>query len=185
MASRRPRRSNFMRVKKPATTSYISVLGTSLAASTTANYSILLANDSPNKALVTDMASVVAHCENNSTILRRGSFLHLNFLGTTVPAIVTVWLYMNSKGLVTAPTDGNDFSSLPQTEDNAQLREKTIFYRQVPLSSSEFRGVRIPLGGRRNNHLVDGSILVLVIHNRTAAGAIQWSGYGRIRTIEG
>lgn len=182
---RRPFRRGFQTVKKPITTSYIDVSSyIGLAASVDANYSLLIASDSPNKALVTDMVSVVAQYENNSRI-RKGSFLKLHFLPTTTPSVVTIWVYMNTKGMVVAPTDGDDFSQLPLTLANAQLREYTIFYKQVSLDVNHFRTVHIPLFSRRNSFMADGSILVLAIDNQWPDTAISFGGYGRIRTSEG
>lgn len=183
---RRPRRSGFLRVKKPITTSYIDVsTAITLAAGVDANYSLLLASDSPNKALVTDLASVVSQCENNTRIIKKGSFISLNFLAQDAPGVVGIWVYMNVKGQVVAPVDSDDFNQGPTTLANAQLREYTIFYRQMPLDINSFRSIRIPLGSRRNNYMADGSILVLAIDNVYSTTGLQFSGYGRIRTIEG
>lgn len=131
------------------------------------------------------MASVISQVENNTRIMK-GSFLKLNVLATTAPAIVGIWVYMNTKGMITAPVDSDDFNEGPTTEDNAQLREKTIFYGHFPLSTSEFRSIKIPLWSRRNNYLTDPSTtLVVVVHNKNTTPSIQFQGYGRIRTLEG
>lgn len=187
MASRRPRHTGWVRVKQPISTSYIDVsAGISLAAGLNANYSLLLSSDSPNKALVSDMAGIVSQCENNTRIIKKGSFLHLNFLATVAPAVVGIWVYLNKKGMVTAPVDTDDFSQGPTTEDNAQLREQTIFYKHFPLDINSFRSIRIPLGSRRNNWMTDPTTtLVIVIDNLSATAAIQWNGYGRIKLVEG
>lgn len=182
----RPSRRGFIGVRKPIHTSYIDVsTGIALAASVDANYSLLLASDSPNTSLVTDMASVVSQVENNSRIIKKGSFIQLNFLASDAPGTVGIWVYMNSKGTVVAPADIDDFNQGPNTLANSQLREYTIFYKQMSLDINSFRSLRIPLGSRRNNYLSDGSILVIVIDNMSATTAIQFSGYGRIRTIQG
>lgn len=181
----RPFRRGFVSVKKPITTSYIDVSSyIGLAASVDANYSLLIASDSPNRALVTDMVSVIAQCENNTRI-KKGSFLTLHFLPTTTPSVVTIWVYMNPKAMVVAPVDGDDFSQLPTTLANSQLREYTIFYKQVALDVNHFRTVRIPLWSKRNNYLTDGSILQMTIDNQWPDTAISFGGYGRIRTSEG
>lgn len=184
MTSRR--RFGWRPVKKPIATSYIRSGTISLAASTAANYSLLLSSDSPLKTAITDLSSGVAQCENNTRIIKKGSFIQLNMLAATAPLVVGIWIYMNSKGMVVAPTDSDDFSEDPTTLANAQLREKTIYYRQVSLSTTEYRSIRIPLGSKRNNFLPDPtSILVMVLHNKTATTAMSFHAYGRIHTVEG
>lgn len=186
MASRRPRRSGFMRVRQPATTSYIETSGLATIATTTAtSYLLLLASDGPNKALVTDL-SAVAQVENNSRILKRGSFMQFNLIANSAPAVVNLWVWLNKKGSITPPTNGYDFSLAPVTEDNAQLREQTVVYRRVSLSTTDFVTVRLPLGSRRNNYLTDpASALTLVVHNTSGASTISFTAYGRIKTLEG
>lgn len=183
---RRPRRTAFMRVRKPSRTSYIEVSSTiGLATGVAANYSLLLCSDSPDKGIITNMSSTIAQVENNTRILK-GSFINLQLLATTVPVIATVWVYMNYKGMVVAPTDGTDFNEGPQTLANAELRKNTIFYRRFPLSVNEWRNYRIPLFSRRNNFLADPtSVLAMEIHNTGAAGGLSILAYGRIKTLEG
>lgn len=184
--SRPRRRGGFMRVTQPASTSYIETSGAiTLAATTSANYSVLLCSDSPNKALITDLASGIAQVENNSKILKKGSFIQFNIVSNTTPGIVNIWVWLNTKGAITTPTNAFDFSTAPTTEDNIQLREKTIAFRQVSLSTTEFRTIRVPLGARRNNFLVDpASQLVVTVHNQTG-NTISYTAFGRIKTLEG
>lgn len=174
-----------MRVRTPASTKYIETSGAiSLATTVSANYTLLLSSDSPNSALVSDFGSDVAQVENNSKILK-GSFIQTNLIAATVPCTVNLWVWLNSKGMTTSPTNGFDFSESPNTVNNQQLREKTIAYRRVSVSPNEFRSFRIRLAGRRNNFLPDPtSQLVMTIHN-SGAGTISHSSFGRIRVLEG
>lgn len=181
----RLRRQTFRAVRKPANTSYIETAGPiTLAAGVTANYTLILASDSPNKALVADMAGVLAQCENNSRITK-GSFIDMSFFTGSAFAVVNVWAYLNPKGMITAPTTGYDFNQAPTTEDNAQLRKQTIFYKRFVLTFPESRHFRFRLGGKRNNYLTDGSNLVIVVQNAATASTLSFHAYGRIRTIEG
>lgn len=183
----RPRSRGFMRVKQPAETSYIQTATApiSIAAGVLAIYPLLIASDSPDKSIVSNLAANAAQCENNTKLLK-GSFIQFAIISETVPCYVTLWLYMNSKNTITAPANSTDFSNLPLTEDNAQLREKTIIFKQFALSNTDYRILKIPLTRRsgRNSFMNDSSILNLVVHNR-GAGAIGYHAYGRIRTLEG
>lgn len=177
-------RRGFHPVRKPVSTHYLDVsTGIALASTVDANYSVLLASDSPDKTIVTNLSSTVAQCENGSRILKKGSFLLLNFLSDG-PGIVNLWVYMNEKGTVVAPTDSDDFSQGPLTLANQQLREHTIFYKSLTLDTNAARQIRIPLGSRRNNYMGDTNILVLAVDNTTTT-AISFNGYGRVRTVEG
>lgn len=180
------KRSGFRVVKKGITTSYITSAPIAIAATVAPNYSLLINSDSPVKSTISDLGANIAQCENNSRIQKKGSFIQLNMIASTVPVMVGIWVYLNSKGMVVAPVNSSDFNQAPTTLANAQLREYTIFYRQVPLSTSEYRTIRIPLGSRRLNYMADpASILVMVIHNKDTVGSLTFSSFGRIRTIEG
>lgn len=181
---RRNTSRGFRMVRKPLSTSYIETSGNiTLAAGATANYSLLLANDSPDKSIITNLASTVAHTENNSKIGPK-SFIQLGLFSPTGPATVTLWSYMNAKGLVVAPTNGFAFSTGPTTLANANLRKHTLLYKRVSLTAESPRNIRLKLSTRRNNYLSDGSILVLAITN-PAATSIEYNAYGRIHTIPG
>lgn len=180
----RRRTQGFRMVKKPLSTSYIETGGDiTLAAGTTANYSMLLASDSPDKSIVTNLAATVAQCENNSKIGPR-SFIQLGLASPTGPATVTLWVYMNAKGTVVAPANGYAFSQGPVTLANANLRAHTLLYRRVTLSAETPRNVRLKLSTRRNNYLSDGSILVLSVTN-PAATAVTYNAYGRLHIVPG
>lgn len=181
----RRRSRSFIRVRQPISTSYIQTAAPiTLAAGVATPYSMLLTADSPTKTNITDFSAGIAQSENN-TRLMKGSFVQINLLPTTAPAMVGIWVWMNTKGQLTTPTDSLDFSQAPAVEDNTQLREKTIAYRQVPTSTSEFRSIRIKLAGRRNNFMPDATILVMMIHNMSATASLSFSAFGRIRTLEG
>lgn len=187
MATRPRSRRGFMIHKAPAETSYIQTATApiSLAAGVLAVYPLLIASDTPDKSIVTNLAANAAQCENNTRLLK-GSFIQFAMISETVPCYVTLWLYMNSKASITPPANSTEFSALPLTEDQAQLREKTIIFKQFALSTTDYRILRIPLTRRsgRNNFMNDASILNLVLHNR-GAGAIDFHAFGRIRTLEG
>lgn len=181
------RSSGFMRVKKPVRVSYI-IRSTpvAIATETAVNYSMLLNSDSPDKSIVSNFTSTIAQVENGTKILKKGSFVTISMIAITSPVICAIWVYLNSKGQVIAPTDSTDFSEGPQTDANAELRAKTIYYRHIPLSTTEYRTVRIPLGSRRNNMMLDPtSILAIEMHCTGGSGSMEYLGYGRIRTLEG
>lgn len=184
MRARRSFRSGFRQVRKPIYTNYIETSGLiTLAATVDANYGVLLPADSPNKILVTDFASVIAQCENNSRIMKR-SFIKMIFVADA-PVIASIWVWINTRGMITASTDPYAFSLLPQTEDNAQLRERTLFYKRFIVTPEIGREIHVPLARRRNNYISDASTLTIQIGNNSAVGNLSFSAYGRVRTIEG
>lgn len=181
---RRRTTRGFLQVRKPSTTSYIETGGEiALAAGATAIYPLLIASDTPNKSLISDLAANSAQCENNSRIVGK-SFIQIGFQSPTGPATATAWLYMNAKNLVTAPANGFAFNQAPLTEDNAELRAHTLLYRRVTLTPEVPRNVRLKISSKRNSFMNDASILNLVITN-PAATAISYNAYGRIHVVEG
>lgn len=182
----RSRRNSFPSVRKPINTSYVSTNGVNIiSTATTVDNALLVTADSPDKTIITVPGTTAAQVENNSRIIKRGSFLRMSAYTDAIGALFTIWVYKNPRGTITAPTVGNDFNTGPLTEDNIQLRKNTIYYWRGLLSAEQIHRFRIPLFSRRNNFLLDLSTLRLFLANQSATDNINYMHYGRIRTIEG
>lgn len=176
--------------KKHITTSYAETGGVNtIGPGTSIDFAVLSASDSPTKTTITNLATAgtSAVVENNSVILKKGSFFKLNLFAALSFTVIGIWIYRNKGGYITAPTNSFDFNQGPLTEDNAQLREATVYYTRIALTAEESRTLRIPLWSKRNRSMTDSTVLRMVIHNQnlTALANVNYSGYGRIRTIEG
>lgn len=175
-------------MRKPSRRGYIETGGVNgISFATALNVAILTAADAPDKTVICNLASAGTsiQVENNAVILKRGSFISINFTASAAGTLVGVWLYMNKSARVTPPTDTTDFNEGPQTEDNIVLRSHTIFYRRFVINAEEERHMRIPLWSKRNRFVTDNSVLRLVIQNfQPAAGNVNYSAYGRVRLVE-
>lgn len=184
--SRPFRRNAFPVARKPIRTIYVSTAGVNIisTASVVTNQMLITA-DSPDTSITTVPGVTVAQCENNSKIIKRGSFLRLSAWSDATGALLTVWVWKNPRGAITAPVTANQFSTNPLVEDNMQLRKNTIFYWRGVLSAQNVLRLRVPLWSRRNNFLQDLSTLNLLVANESGTDNINYTHYGRIHTIEG
>lgn len=182
----RRQRSGFVIPRKPISTSYVSTAAVNIiSTATSVDSAILQTDDSPDKSIVTAYGSTVSRVENNSRVVRRGSFLRLNAWCVDDPVLFTMWVYKNPRGSITAPATANDFNLNPLTEDYIQLRKNTIFYWRGLLNAQEVTRFRVPLWSKRNSFLLDNTTLRLYLANSDATNNVNYMLYGRIRTVEG
>lgn len=166
---------------RPRVTSFLNSAGlTGIAAATTTLYSLAIAQDSPDKSLITDFGGTnIINVENNSNIQPR-SFLKLILTSESNVNPVTVQIYRLKVGM-TEPTSANIFNQGPQTEDNQQIRERTLFYRKMILGEANVATyLYIPLYKKRNSFLGDSERLKMMIANE--GGVLAWTGFGRLYT---
>lgn len=185
----RPRRS-FRRLvtgRKLPYTSYIESGAPQVVSfATVQNTSLCTSNDSPDKSVIADLVTVPCQVENGSVIQPR-SFIKLTLFADAANTVYGIWVYLNKGGMVAAPASTLTFNQGPQTLANKNLRAHTLFYTRGGIAGvNEHRHIRIPLWRKRLSHMTDGSQLRIVIQNfQPTAGGLYYTGFGRIRTLEG